>query len=301
MEPSKLPPQNLNAEKSLLGCIMLDKNAIVKIADLVRIADFYHETHGDIFEAMLELYEERDPIDILSLSNKLKEKKLLDKIGGSTFLTSLVNSVPTTSNIEHYAKIVKNKATLRNLITVANEIEKLGYNEEENTIKTLDFAEQKIFSVSQEFLKQKFIPVKDVLTETFDRIDELHRSSGKLRGIATGFSELDNLLAGLQKSDLVILAARPSIGKTSLALDVARYVTTKQKVPVGIFSIEMSKEQLVDRLLCAEAKVDLWKMRTGKLGNREEDDDFPKIGRAMGILSEAPIGLMTVGVVTLWK
>ncbi len=268
---------------------MLDKDAIVKIADMVHASDFYHGVHEKIYECMIELYESKEPIDILSLSNKLKNKKILEEIGGSTFLTSLVNMVPTASNVEHYAKIVKNKSTLRNLIKAANEIERIGYDEGADTVKLLDHAEQQIFSVSQQFMKQKFVPVKDVLVDTFDRIDELHKAGGRLRGVPTGFTELDNLLAGLQKSDLVILAARPSIGKTSLALDMARNAAVKTKVPVGIFSVEMSKEQLVDRLLCAEAGVDLWKMRTGKLGNKEEDDDFPKIGRAMGILSEAPI------------
>lgn len=289
MTSAKIPPQNLDAEKSLLGSIMLDKDAIVKIADIVRASDFYHGVHEKIFECMIELYDNKEPIDILSLSNKLRNKKILEEVGGSTFLTSLVNMVPTASNIEHYAKIVKNKSTLRNLIRAANEIEKIGYDEGADTVKLLDHAEQQIFSVSQQFMKQKFVPVKEVLVDTFDRIDELHKSGGRLRGVPTGFTELDNLLAGLQKSDLVILAARPSIGKTSLALDMARNAAVKAKVPVGVFSVEMSKEQLVDRLLCAEAGVDLWKMRTGKLGNKEEDDDFPKIGRAMGILSEAPI------------
>jgi replicative DNA helicase len=225
----------------------------------------------------------------LSLSNKLKEKKQLETIGGSSSLTRLVNTVPTASNITHYAKIVRDKSTLRRLISAANQINNLGYDEEEEIAKTLDRAEQKLFSVSQKYLKEKFIPLKDILVEAFDRLDELHKSSGKLRGLPTGFTDLDNLLSGLQKSDLIILAARPSVGKTALALDLIRHVAIHEKVPVGIFSLEMSKEQLVDRLLCAEAKVDSWKMRTGKLSSSGADDDFTRIGEAMGRLSDAPI------------
>ncbi|EKD49890.1 MAG: hypothetical protein ACD_63C00021G0003 [uncultured bacterium] len=286
---AKLPPQSPEAEESLLGSIMLDKDAIVKIADSVNPSDFYKDINRNIFEAMLELYEHRDPIDLLSLSNKLKELKSLEGVGGSTYLTSLVNSVPTATNVNHYANIVRNKATLRRLIAASNYISQLGYNEKAKIDKLLDKAEQKLFSVSQKYLKEKFIPIKDVLTEAFDRIDELHKDSGKLRGLPTGFINLDNLLSGLQNSDLIILASRPSVGKTTLALDIARHIAVKEKVPTGIFSLEMSKEQLVDRLLCAEAKVDLWKMRTGRLGNKEEDDDFPRIGQAMGVLSDAPI------------
>ncbi len=286
---SKIPPQNIEAEESLLGSIMLDKDAVVKIADTVTPADFYSETNRQVFEAMLDLYEHRDPIDVLSLSNKLKEKKILEQTGGSTYLTKLVNTVPTATNVTQYAGIVREKATLRRLIRSASEISELGYDEDREIDKTLDQAEQLIFNVSQKYLKDKFIPLKDVLVEAFDRIDELHKSSGKLRGIPTGFADLDNILSGLQNSDLVILAARPSVGKTSLALDIARHVSVKEKIPVGIFSLEMSKEQLVDRFLCAEAKVDSWKMRVGKLGNTQEQDDFAKIGEAMGVLSDATL------------
>jgi replicative DNA helicase len=175
------------------------------------------------------------------------------------------------------------------LIGAASEITRLGYEEDEDTTRILDQSEQKLFSISQKYLRQNFVPIKNILTEAFDRIDELHREKGKLRGTPTGFLALDSLLAGLQKSDLVILAARPSMGKTSLALDIARQVAVDSKIPVGIFSLEMSKEQLVDRLLCAQAGVDLWKMRTGRLSDREDDDDFPRIGHAMGILSDAPV------------
>ncbi|MFZ5364369.1 MAG: replicative DNA helicase [Patescibacteria group bacterium] len=289
MANEKITPQNIEAEQSLLGSLLIDKDSIIRVADIVQPEDFYKESHAVIYEAILDLFGRHEPIDILSLTAKLEERGKLEMVGGRSYLMTLANSVPTASHVVHYANIVQKKATLRRLLTAAGEITSLGYNEEEDVEVVLDRAEQKLFSVSQKYLKQIFIPIKNILTEAFDRIDELHREKGKLRGLTTGYRDLDNLLAGLQKSDLVILAARPSVGKTSLALDIARNVAIKAKVPVGIFSLEMSKEQLVDRLLCAEAGVDLWKMRTGHLSDRDEDDDFPRIGHAMGILSEAPI------------
>jgi len=201
----------------------------------------------------------------------------------------LSNFSATAAHVEHYANIIQRKATLRRLLAAASEISELGFKEEEDIDKLLDESEQKLFSVSQKYLKNVFIPVDKLLNDAFERIDELHKQSGKLRGITTGFHDLDNLLAGLQKSDLIILAARPSVGKTSLALDVARQAAVKSKIPVGIFSLEMSKEQLVDKLLCAQSNVSLWRMRTGKLSDRDDDNDFARIGEGMGILSEAPI------------
>ncbi|KKR48674.1 MAG: Replicative DNA helicase [Candidatus Magasanikbacteria bacterium GW2011_GWC2_40_17] len=288
-ELKKIPPQNLEAEISLLGAILTDKEALLKIADTVFPEDFYKEGYKIIYETMLDLYNKREPIDILSLGNRLEEIGKLESVGGRSTLMNLANSVPSSAHIVHYAEIVHKKATLRRLITAGNEINKLGFNEEEELDTVLDRAEKEIFGVSQNFLKQSFQPLRNILTDAFDRIDELHREKGKLRGVPTGFSQLDNLLSGLQKSNLVILAARPSVGKTSLALDIARQVAVRAKVPVGIFSLEMSKEELADRLICAEAGVSLWKMRTGKLSERSDDDDFPKIGQAMGMLSDAPI------------
>jgi replicative DNA helicase len=272
-----------------LGSLLIDKDAIIRIADIVKAEDFYHDKHRMIFEAILDLFRKREPIDLLTLSNRLIEKNQLEQIGGRSYLVSLSNAVPTSSHVVNYAEIVQKKATLRNLISAASEITKIGYDQEEEVVDLLDRAEQKLFAVSQGHQKQMFVPINTILNETFERIDELHKEKGKLRGVPTGYNDLDNLLAGLQKSDLIIIAARPSVGKTTLALDIARNVATKHKVPVGIFSLEMSKEQLVDRLLCSEANVDLWKMRTGRLSDREEDDDFPRIGHALGILSEAPI------------
>ncbi len=283
----RLPPQNLEAEVSTLGALLIDKDAIVKVADFLESSDFYNDSHGLIYEAMRDLYENNIPIDILSLSSRLQEKGQLEKVGGHAYLSELAATVPTASHISAYAKIIQRKSILRKLLRAAADITALGYQESEDIDLLLDEAERKLYSVSQRYYQQNFIPIKSVLNEAFDRIDELHRESGKLRGLPTGFSALDNILAGLQKSDLIILAARPSVGKTTLALDIARHVATRQKVPVGIFSLEMSKEQLVDRLLCAEAGVDMWRMRTGRLSDKE--DDFPRIGHAMGVLSEAPI------------
>jgi len=285
----KLPPQNLEAEQSLLGCLLIDKDAIIRVADLVMDNDFYKNSHAVLFETMKELYSRHEPIDIISVTNRLNEKGQLEAVGGRTYLAQLANTIATSSHTVHYANIVQKKATLRRLLSVASEITEMGFKEEEDIDKLLDDAEQKLFGVSQKYLKNIFIPIDSLLTEAFDRIDELHRQSGKLRGLVTGYNDLDQLLAGLQKSDLIILAARPSVGKTSFALDIARQVAIKNKAAVGIFSLEMSKEQLVDRMLCAQAGVSLWKMRTGRLSDHEEDNDFVRIGSAMGQLSEAPI------------
>jgi len=284
-----MPPQNIEAEQSLLSCLLIDKDAIIKVADIISENDFYKDAHRIIFTTVKELYNHHEPIDILSLANRLDEKKQLADIGGRTYLANLSSFVATSSNVVHYANIIQRKATLRRLQTAASEIMDLSYQEEEEIDKVLDQTEQKIFSVSQKYLKNTFLPIDNLLTEAFERIDELHKHGGKLRGLPTGFPDLDNILAGLQKSDLIILAARPSVGKTSLALDIARQAAIKSKEGVGLFSLEMSKEQLVDRLLCSQSHVNLWKMRTGKLSDREEDNDFTRIGEAMGQLSEAPI------------
>lgn len=287
---SKIPPQNLEAESSLLGALLLDKEAIIKIGDTLRPSYFYKDGNGLIYQAILDLFEKHEPIDILSVGNRLDEKKQLASIGGKAYLAELTASVPNSSHVEAYADIIQKKSTLRRLEKAAAEISEFSFSQDEDVEKLLDKAEQKLFSISQESLKKNFISIKSILTDTFNRIDELHKSGGKgTRGIPTGFRELDNKLSGFQNSDLIILAARPSLGKTTFALDLVRNVAIRARVPVGIFSLEMSKEQLVDRLLAAEAEVDLWKMRTGRLSDKEEDDDFPRIGRAMGILSEAPI------------
>jgi replicative DNA helicase len=281
----RVPPQSEEAESAVLGSLMLDKNAIIKVADILTSDDFYKTANEIVYKAMLDLYEARVPIDLVSLKNRLGEKNELEKIGGVTYLSNLVNVITTASNVEYYAKIVHKKSILRRLIETGSEVTQLGYKEEDDVDVLLDEAEKKVFKVSERSVKESFVSVKSVLEEAFDRLEELHENKDMLRGMPTGFHDLDNLLAGLQKSDLVILAARPSVGKTSLALDIARNVAGRTKKTVGFFSLEMSKNQLVDRVLCAEARVDSWKLRTGKLN----DEDFQKIGNAMGVLSDIPL------------
>lgn len=283
----KMPPQNLEAEMSVLGALMVDQKAIIKIVDVLTTEDFYHPSHRKIFEATLDLFKKNDPVDLLSVSARLKEKNNLEEIGGNSYLAELVNSVPTASNIEHYADIVRKKSVLRNLIEASSHISQLGYQEEEDVDTVLDRAEKKIFSISQRSLRQNFFSVKSALAQAWERIEDLHKNKGKLRGVRTGFKELDGILSGLQKSDLVVLAARPSVGKTSLALDIARNIAINEKLPVGLFSLEMSIEQLTDRFISAEARVDLHKLRTGRLS--EENGDFTNIQHALGKLSSAPI------------
>lgn len=284
----RVPPQNVEAEMSVLGSLMLDKEAFNKVADLLKPEAFYKDQHRFIFEAMIELFEKHEPIDILSTSNRLREKGQLEESGGISYLTSLVNGVPTASNIAHYAEIVHRKYVLRGIISASQEISQLGYQESDEVGVLLDEAERKIFSLSHGSLRQKFEPIADALEGAWNRIDQLQEGDGtKFRGIPCGFTPLDNLLSGFQKSDLVILAARPSVGKTTLALDIARHVGVKENIPVGIFSLEMATEQLVDRLLAAEAKVDSWRLRTGRLS--ANSDEFPRIREAMDRLAKAPI------------
>jgi replicative DNA helicase len=285
----KLPPQNIEAEQSLISCILIDKNAIFKVVDAVAESDFYKEAHQEIYGAIKELFTKQEPIDILTLANKLENKGKLQDVGGRTYLSQLSNFVATASNVENYAEIIKHKATLRRLQAAATEISEMSFDEETEIDEILDQVQKKIFTLSENYSRSAFLAIDSLLTQAFERIDELHKQGGKLRGLPTGFNDLDNLLAGLQKSDLVILAARPSVGKTTLALDIARQSAVKTKLPVGIFSLEMSKEQLVDRMLCAQAGVSLWKMRTGNLSDRDDSNDFARIGEAMGQLSEAPI------------
>ncbi len=287
--PDKLPPQSIEAEQCLLGSLLLDKNAIIRVADFLRSRDFYKKIHQEIYQAMLELFEKGEPIDLLSVSTRLKEKELLEEIGGNSYLTEVINSVPTASHILNYAKIVQRKRILRDLIEASQEIETMGYNESEDVDILLDQAEKRIFSIAQKGLTQNFIPVKATLEEAFERIDNLSKRKGVPRGLPTGFSDLDNILAGLQKSDLIVLASRPSLGKSSLALNFATNIAISEKIPVGIFSLEMSKDQVVDRLIASLANVDLWKLRTGRLSDEGEDNDFVRIQQAMSVLSETPI------------
>ena len=283
--PDKLPPQNIEAEESLLGSLMIDKNAILKVADFLQPKDFYRGIHQEIYTVMQELFEKGEPIDLLSVAAKLKGKQKLDEIGGNSYLTELINCVPTATHVATYAKIVQKKRILRDLIDASYQIGTLGYQEDEDVDQLLDQAEKTIFSIAQHSLSQNFIPVKSTLTEAFERMDMLSKQGGQIRGVPTGFTDLDNTLAGFQKSDLIILASRPSMGKSALAIDMARNIAIHQKLPVGIFSLEMSKDQIVDRLIASQAGVDLWKLRTGKLSS----EDFQMIQQGLGVLSEAPI------------
>jgi len=288
MEPGngkQQAPQNLEAEASLLGAILIDADALVKIADIVSIDDFFDARHQRIYEAVVALYERRSPIDVLTLADQLKGNGFLDMIGGPSYLTELTNFVPTATHVEQYANLVAQKALRRRLIRASQEMTGLGYDESKDLRELIEEAETKLFEVSQQHVKQSVISLETILAESFDRLDELHKDKGKLRGVPTGFKDMDNVLAGLQPSDLIILAARPSMGKTALVLNLAHNVAVLAKQPVLFFSLEMSKEQLVDRLLSMESGVDAWALRTGNL----TDSDFEKIGRAMGTLSEAQI------------
>ena len=237
--------------------------------------DFYKRSLNLIYNAILLLYEKSEPVDVLSLSNRLKEAGQLESVGGTSYLAGLVNSVPTASNVLHYAKIVRHKKILRDLLSASQDIARLGWQENQDIELVLDEAEKRIFSIAERSLKQDFMPIRSALEDAFERIDKLHKGDGALRGVPTGFTDLDHYLAGLQKSDLVILAARPSLGKTSLALNIASNVAIKEKLLL-VFFFEMSKEQLVDRMLASEAGVDLWRLRTGRL-SMDEDSDFSRI------------------------
>jgi len=266
---------------------MLDKNAVSRVADFLNSQDFYPKKHQLIYEAVLGLFEKGESIDLLSVATTLKEKKQLEECGGNSYLTELINFVPTASHVSSYAKTVQKNRILRDLIACGQEINTMGYQEDKDVEMLLDQAEQKIFGIAQGSLTQKFVPIRDTLEAAFERIDKLSKNKTGIRGVATGFTDLDNIVSGLQKSDFVLLASRPSMGKTSLALNIASNVATKEKVPVGVFSLEMSKDQLTDRLLASMSNVDLWKLRTGRLSG--DSEDFTRIQDSMGLLSEAPI------------
>lgn len=282
---AKIPPQNTDAEASLLGAILIDGDAIVKIADIVMAEDFYDERHQWIFEAALKLYEKHSPIDVLTISDQLKGTGFLDIIGGAPYLTELTNFVPTATHVEQYAEIVSQKALRRRLIKASQDIVGLGYDEARSLQDLVEEAETRLFEVSQRHVKQDITSIESILSDSFDRLDELHRDKGKIRGVPTGYRDLDAILAGFQRSDLIVLAARPSMGKTAMVMNLAHNVALKSEQAVLMFSLEMGKEQLVDRMLARESGVDAWALRTGNL----TDSDFEKIGTAMGTLSEAQI------------
>jgi len=282
---SKLPPQDVDAETSLLGSLLIDQEAMVKIADVLNENDFYEDRHRHIFEAIRELYDNHKPIDVLTLSDQLKKKAKLDTVGGPQYLSELTNFVPSAAHVAQYAEIVSSKAMRRRLIKASQDITSFGYDESKDLQGLIEQAETKLFEVSQQHIKQDIVSLEQILAESFERLDELHNDSGKIRGVPTGYRDLDNILAGLQRSDLFILAARPSMGKTAMVLNLAHNIAVKADQPVLIFSLEMSKEQLVDRILAKESGVSAWGLRTGHL----TDDDFEKLSHAMGPLSEAQI------------
>jgi replicative DNA helicase len=284
MGPKDLP-SSVDIEASVLGALLIDADAIVKVADVLRPIDFYDDRHRQIYEASLRLYEQQTPIDIITLSEELRAEGNLKDIGGSAYLTQLTNTVPTSANAEQYASIVATKSIRRRLISASNEIAQIGHDEKRTIAELVEEAEAKLFEVSQRHVGNDVISLENILAESFDRLDGLHKDKGTIRGIPTGFKDLDATLAGFQKSDLIILAARPSMGKTAMALNLAQNVSVKAGKSVLLFSLEMSKEQLVDRLLASEAGVNSWNLRTGNLS----DSDFERIGQAMGTLSEAQL------------
>ncbi|OGJ38301.1 MAG: replicative DNA helicase [Candidatus Pacebacteria bacterium RIFOXYB1_FULL_39_46] len=282
---AKLPPHDLDAERSVLAAALIDSDAIVKATEFLNEDSFYNPAHQIIFTAMLNLYEKREPIDVVTLTAQLKKNKLLSKAGGSAGLTELSNLLSTAANVTNYARLVREKYIKRTLISLSAEISDLAFDEGKDVKDILDLAEQRVLSVAQIQDDRSFIPLKDTLVESFDRIDELQKSGGQLRGVTTGFDDVDRMLAGLQKSNLIILAARPGMGKTAFALNIAHNAAILAKKKIGFFSLEMSKEELVDRLLVSQADIDAWKLKTGRL----DQQDFLKLSDAMGVLAEAQI------------
>jgi replicative DNA helicase len=285
---SKLPPTAPEAERSVLGCLLIDKNAIVKIADLLNPEDFYHDHHRFIYETIIELFGRSEPIDIVTVATKLQSKKQLEIIGGPEYLAELQNEVPLATHIFQYAQIVKHRATLRKLITVGQEITALGYNEQKTAEELLEAAEKRVFSISQTFIKDRFVAVKDVLEKSYEKFCEIHENpeAHLLNRVSTGFRDLDSKFnGGLNESDLVIIAARPSMGKTALALEIIQGAAIKHNKHVGLISLEMSREQVVERMLCSRLKVDSWKLHKGKLN----EQDFERMGPVLDQLSSASI------------
>ena len=280
---NKLPPHNQEAEQSVLGAVLIDPSAISIISEILKSRYFYFRENQLVYEGMLSLYRENQPIDILTLANELKKQKTLKDTGGKAYFSQLVDSVPTSANIEHYAKVVREAALKRQVISVGSELVRNSFNDEGDVNELLSKAETSIFALSQENVKRDFIPIKDILTSSYERLEDAVKNGLGMRGIATGFRKLDNKLAGLNASNLIVIAARPSIGKTTFALNIANYLCLEEKKAVGFFSIEMSKEELVDRLLVMEAQIDSWRLRTGRLNNEE----MSRVTEALGRLADA--------------
>jgi replicative DNA helicase len=282
---NRVPPHDLQAEASVLGALLIDPEAVIEVSEVVNAESFYDPNHVKIFAAMMELYEQRQPIDVVTVTNLLKKKKELKTVGGSAAIASLSTATSTSANAVHYARIISESAMRRVMISAGGVIAEQAFDETKDTRDILDSVEQQIFGLSQKQGRQAFLPIKETLADSFERIDELQKSGGELRGLGTGLKDLDNILAGLQKSNLIILAARPGMGKTALSLSIAQHVAVHEKKKIGIFSLEMSREELVDRMLVAQADIEAWKLKTGRL----DQQDFLKISDAMGVLAEADI------------
>ncbi len=281
----RIPPQNVEAEQSVLGAMLIDKDGIMAASEYLRHSDFYRDGHQKIYKAMLALADKGEPVDLVTLVEELRLRSQLEAIGGLSYLTTLANIVPTAANVAHYARIVREKAVLRSLINASARIAAKAFTPTDNVDEVIDDAEQIIFEIAHRTNQQGFSKVKDILKSTFERIDKLWNNKGGVTGVPTGFTDFDTITCGFQNSDLIIIAARPSMGKTTLALNIAQHIAVNEKLPVAVFSLEMSKEQLVQRLLCAQANIDSQRLRRGYL----TDEDYPKLTRAAGPLSEAPL------------
>lgn len=283
--PLKVPPHDLTAETSVLGAIMIDPDAIIKVADILSPESFYDTKHQHCYAAMVALYEKRQPIDAVTLTDQLKKMKKLTEIGGASYVAELSNTVSTAAHVAQYAQLVAETFLKRRLVTLSGDLAELAFDDTKDATQVIEALEQNAFHITQSHGRPEFVPIKDTLVESFERLDELQRSGGDLRGLPTGFSDLDKLLAGMQKSNLIILAARPGVGKTALALNITHHVTVTAKKRLGFFSLEMSREELVDRLLVAQADIDAWRLKTGRL----DQQDFLRLSDAMGVLADANI------------
>lgn len=284
MDRTRIPPQNIEAEQSVLGSMLLSREAIIEVSEILRAEDFYKESHKKLFDVIMEMFEKDIPVDLVTVVDELRKRDMLEVVGGIEYLASLTSSVITTANVSYYAKLIKEKATLRRLIEASSEIMELSY-QEDDVETVLDIAEQKIFDIAQGRNTTTFSSMKDILMDTFYKIEELYKNKGKLTGIPSGFPDLDAKTAGFQPSDFILIAARPSMGKTSFALNIAQNAALLTGLPVAIFSLEMSKEQLVTRLICSTANIDSQKLKTGNL----DEEDWMKLAAAMTPLSKAPI------------
>ena len=284
-EPTRVPPHNIEAEQSVLGGVLLDNDVLPSVLEILGGEEFYRAAHRTIFGAVIKLFERNEPCDLITLTNLLKSQKKLEEVGGASYLASLVDRVPSAANASHYARIVKEKSLARALISRATEIVATGFDSSLRVEDLLDKAERAIFQVSEDRINPSFFPIKDIVKQNIKTLEQLYERREMITGVPTGFVELDRLTSGFQPSDLVIIAGRPSMGKTALALNIARNAAVEAEIPVGIFSLEMNKAQLGMRLLCSEARVDSQKMRSGFLSER----DWPRLTRAAGTISEAPI------------